>query len=107
MMPTTIEYMTTALIFTGSAGPGIALAAAATALHAAAGRRTLLIGLGSAAAYGALLEAELTGEPQTITPQLDALAIDAPAELAALWMRNRDRAPGQLASIRGGEPPLP
>ena len=48
------------LVFTGSAGPGIALAAAATALRAAdAGQRALLIGLGSAVGLGALLEAEL------------------------------------------------
>src|SRR5215470_4290592 len=96
------------LIFTGSAGPGIALAATACALHAAAaGRRALLIGLGPAAGLGALLQAELNGEPQTIAPNLDALAIDAPAELAAAWERARSHAPGQLASIAGDELPLP
>lgn len=100
--------MASTLLFTGSAGPGIAIAAAATALRVAdAGQRTLLISLGSAIGLGALLEAELTGEPQTIAPGLDALAIDAPAELAATWERNRDRAPGQLARVAGDELPLP
>jgi anion-transporting ArsA/GET3 family ATPase len=100
--------MTTTLLFTGSPGSGIALAAAATALHAAgAGRRALLIGLGAAAGLSALLEAELTGEPRTIAPGLDALAIDAPAELAAAWERSRDQAPGPLARVAGDELPLP
>ena len=100
--------MTTTLLFTGSAGPGIALAAAATALRAATvGQRTLLISLGSAAGLGALLEAEVTAEPQAIAPGLDALAIDAPAELAAAWERSREQAPGQLAYVVGDELPLP
>jgi anion-transporting ArsA/GET3 family ATPase len=100
--------MTTTLLFTGSAGPGIALAAAATALRAAdTGRRALLIGLGPAESLGALLEAELTGEPRTIVPYLDALAIDAPADLAAAWERSRDQAPGQLVRVAGDELPLP
>jgi anion-transporting ArsA/GET3 family ATPase len=100
--------MTTTLLFTGNAGPGIALAAAATALRAAdAGQRTLLISLGSSAGLGALVEAELAGEPRTIAPHLDALALDAPAELAAAWERSRGRAPGQLAGVAGDELPLP
>jgi arsenite/tail-anchored protein-transporting ATPase len=100
--------MTTTLVFTGSAGPGIAIAAAATALRAAdAGQRTLLISLGSAVGLGTLLEAELTGEPRIVAPHLDALAIDAPAELAAAWERSRDQAPGQLPRIAGDELPLP
>jgi anion-transporting ArsA/GET3 family ATPase len=100
--------MTTTLIFTGNAGPGIALSAASVALHAAdAGRRTLLLGLGNAAGLGALLSVSLGSAPQPIAPALDALAIDASAELAAAWERGRARAPGQLARVAGDELPIP
>jgi anion-transporting ArsA/GET3 family ATPase len=100
--------MTTTLIFTGNAGPGIAIAAAASALRAAdAGRRTLLLGLGHAHSLGALLDAPIAAQPQQLAPNLDALAIDAPAELAAFWERGRAQAPDQIAQIAGDELPLP
>jgi arsenite-transporting ATPase len=96
------------LVVTGSAGPGIATAAAALALRAAdAGRRTLLLGLGDAAGLGAALGLALGGAPQQVAPNLDALAIDTPAELAAAWERGRARAPGQLAQVAGDELPIP
>src|SRR5689334_3643048 len=96
------------LVFTGSAGPGIALAAAATALHAAdGGGRTLLLSLGPAHSLGALLDLPLTGEPREVAPRLDALALDALADLAAAWERGRARMPARLAQIAGDELPLP
>jgi arsenite/tail-anchored protein-transporting ATPase len=100
--------MTTTLLFTGNAGPGIAIAAAATALRAAAGgRRTLLLGLGGAQSLGALLGTPLGAEPQTIALGLDALALDGAAEMAALWERSRALLPAQMASIAGDELPIP
>jgi arsenite-transporting ATPase len=100
--------MTTTLVFTGNAGPGIAIAAAATALHAAdAGRTTLLLGLGTAHSLDGLLGAQLGGEPQEIAARLHALALDAPAELAAIWEQSRARMPAQLAQVAGDELPLP
>ncbi len=100
--------MTPTLIFTGNAGPGIAIAAAATALRAAEdGRRTLLLTLGPAHSFGALLGAEVGADPREIAPRLDALAIDGPAALAAEWERGRSRLPAQLAQVGGDELPLP
>src|SRR6266508_639234 len=100
--------MTQVLIFTGSAGPGIAIAAAATGLRAAtAGRRTLLLSLGSAHSLGALLGVAVGGTPTQIAPGLDALAIDGPADLSAAWEQGRAQLPPQLAQIAGDELPLP
>jgi anion-transporting ArsA/GET3 family ATPase len=100
--------MTTTLLFTGSAGPGIATAAAAAALRAAAdGRRTLLLSLGGAHSLGALLGTPLGVEPQTVVPGLDVLALDGPAELGAVWERSRTGMPAQLAGVAGDELPIP
>ena len=76
--------MPTIILFTGSAGPGVAIAAAATALHTAAqGRRTLLLSTGEARGLSALLGAPVGHAPAEISPGLDALALDGLAELAA------------------------
>lgn len=94
-------------IFTGSAGPGIALAATATALHSAAhGQRTLLLSLGSARGLAALLGAQVGHAPAEVAPRLDALTIDAPTELAAAWERGRAQLPNGLAALAGDELPL-
>src|SRR5687768_5354502 len=99
--------MPNTLLFTGNAGPGIASAAAATALHSAErGRRTLLISLGHAHSLGALLGAALAGDPREVAPRFDALAIDALAELAAAWERAGTQRPAPLAQIAGDELPL-
>src|SRR4051794_28727232 len=75
------QHMPAILIFTGSAGPTSATAAAATALHAAGqGRKTLLFSLAPAANLSALLGSAMGAGPAKVAPQLDALAIDAPAE---------------------------
>jgi anion-transporting ArsA/GET3 family ATPase len=100
--------MTNILIFTGSAGPASATAAAATAFHAASqGRRTLLFSLAPAANISALLGMAVGTVPTAIAPQLDALALDAPAALAATWEQGRARLPAPLRQIAGDELPLP
>ena len=99
--------MPNTLLFTGNAGPGIASAAAATALHSAKhGRRTLLISVGHAHSLGALLGTALAGDPREVAPRFDALAIDALAELAAAWERAGTQRPAPLAQIAGDELPL-
>ena len=78
--------MTAILIFTGSAGPSIGVAAAATALHAAnQGSKTLLFSLAPVTNLRALLGSAIGTLPTSVAPQLDALALDGPAELAAAW----------------------
>jgi anion-transporting ArsA/GET3 family ATPase len=96
------------IVFTGSAGPGIAAAAAASALRAAAdGRRALLISAEPAPSLGALLGASLGPTPTEVAPRCDALAIDGLAELAALWERGRSHLPaGSAAPVAGDELPL-
>jgi len=99
--------MTSILVFTGSAGPGIATAAAATAVHAASqGRRTLLFSLAPAGVLGALLGVTIGIAPAEIAPKLDALALDGPADLATIWEQNRTRMPSPLGQIAGDELPL-
>jgi anion-transporting ArsA/GET3 family ATPase len=99
--------MTAILIFTGSAGPATATATAATALHAAGqGRRTLLFSLAPAASLGALLGSAVGAAPTPVAPQLDALALDAPAELANAWEQGRARLPAPLSQVAGDELPL-
>src|SRR5215212_6030338 len=98
--------MTAILIFTGSAGPSIATAAAASAIHAASqGRKTLLFSLAPAANLRALLGSAVGAAPTPIAPQLDALALDAPAELAGAWEQGRTRLPAPLSQIAGDELP--
>jgi anion-transporting ArsA/GET3 family ATPase len=99
--------MTSILIFTGSAGPGIATAAAATAAHAASqGRRTLLFSLTPAPSLSALLGVAVAAAPAEIAPKLDALAIDGPADLASAWEQSRMHLPAPLDRIAGDELPL-
>jgi arsenite/tail-anchored protein-transporting ATPase len=99
--------MTAILLFTGSAGPASATAAAATALHAASqGRKTLLLSLAPATSLSALLGVAVGSAPAQIMPQLDALALDAPAELKTVWEQRRARLPAPLGQIAGDELPL-
>jgi arsenite/tail-anchored protein-transporting ATPase len=99
--------MTTILLFTGNAGPGVAIAAAATALRSARrGDPTLLLSLGSARGLGALLDADVGSTPAPVANRLEALAIDGLADLAAAWERGRAHLPSQVANIAGDELPL-
>src|SRR3954466_5709925 len=100
--------MTTILLFTGSPGPSIGAAAAATAIQAASqGRKTLLLSLAPAANLHTLLGAAAGSTATPVAPQLDALALDGPAELAAAWAQGRARLPAPLSQIAGDELPLP
>lgn len=99
--------MTAILIFTGSAGPSIGAAAAATALHAASqGRKTLLFSLAPTMNLRVLLGSAIGTVPTPVAPHLDALALDGPVELAAAWEQGRARLPAPLSQIAGDELPL-
>jgi len=99
--------MTRILVYTGNAGPGIAIAAAATALHTAErGYTTLLLSLGSAHSLGALLGVPVSDAPSEIAAHLDALALDPLADLATTWDQRRASMPAQLAQVSGDELPL-
>jgi anion-transporting ArsA/GET3 family ATPase len=98
--------MTTTIV-TGSPGAGVRLAAVALALrHAHAGARTLLLSLGSTAALGSVLGTAIGAAPTTVASQLDALALDAGAELTRSWAEAQPQLPSQLAGIAGDELPL-
>jgi anion-transporting ArsA/GET3 family ATPase len=97
----------TTLVFTGSAGEGVQLAAAAAALReAGAGHRTLLLSLDPPPLLGALLGVPVSVAPAAVVPHLDALALDAPAALGESWNEARAGFPSQLAQIAGDELPL-
>jgi len=99
--------MTAILIFTGSAGPSITTAAAATAIHAASqGRKTLLLSLAPVANLRALLGIAVGTTPTSVAPQLDALALDGPTELVSAWEQGRTRLPAPLSQIASDELPL-
>lgn len=100
--------MTPILLFTGSGGPGIASAAAATALRSAeAGTATLLLSLGPPPALEALLGTALGSGPAAVAPRLDALAIDGLGELTSTWQAQRARMPPEVARIGADELPAP
>ena len=99
--------MTSITIITGNAGPGIGLAAAATALHVAApGQRALLLSTHSAAGLHAAFGKPVGANPSELAADLDALAIDGPGALAAAWEGARAQMPSTLAQIAGDELPL-
>jgi anion-transporting ArsA/GET3 family ATPase len=76
-------------------------------LHAAVhGRKTLLFSPAPATSLSALLGVAVGTTPTAIAPQLDALALDAPAALATAWEQNRTRLPAPLVQIAGDELPL-
>lgn len=94
-------------IFTGNAGPGTAIAAVAAALAAAAsGRRTLLLSLGPSHSLGPLLGVEVGATPAPVADRLDAIALDALADLGRLWDGNRKTLVGALGQVAGDELPL-
>jgi arsenite-transporting ATPase len=95
------------LIFSGSAGPGIATAAAGLALGIAAqGQRTLLLSLGSAAGLGALLDVQLSAQVTSVAPDLDVLVPDPAAELTELWERMSGQMPDTIKRLSADELPL-
>jgi len=96
------------VVYTGSPGAGIPLAATAEALRAAdSGLRTLLITLGPAAGLSALLGVTIGESARNVVQRLDAMAIDASSELAAAWDQARSSLPLPFATIAGDELPQP
>jgi arsenite-transporting ATPase len=98
--------MPSTIIFTGSPGAGVAVAACAAAIGAAATRRTLLLSFGSAAGLGAMLGVELGPAPVRVMPGLDVLAPDPAVELAESWEAIRTQLPSDAARIAADELPL-
>ncbi|GAB4120869.1 MAG: ArsA-related P-loop ATPase [Roseiflexaceae bacterium] len=94
------------IIFSGSPGSGISIAAAAAALGLATHQKTLLLSLGSAAGLSALLGSELGPQPTHVINGLDVLVPDPSAELAAAWESLRDKLPNQSARLAADELPL-
>ncbi len=79
------------VLYTGKGGVGKTTTAAATALCAAArGRRTLVASADAAHSLGDVLERRLGARPSAVAPGLDALELDARAEMAGHWGRIRD-----------------
>lgn len=95
------------IIFTGSSGEGIALAAAATASATAhAGQRTLLASVGPSHTITTLVGASLCETPQPIAPNLDLWTLESAARINPLWETVRPRFSGVLGSLSGDEFPL-
>jgi anion-transporting ArsA/GET3 family ATPase len=98
---------TNILIFTGAGGPGISIAAVATALYEAqAGRKTLLLSFGPSHSVSALLGAQLNGKPQQVAPQLDAIELETLVDVGATWQDMRASFGPQLGVIAGDELPV-
>jgi arsenite/tail-anchored protein-transporting ATPase len=96
------------LIFTGSPGAGVMIAATATALGIAGqGQKTLLVTLGSAIGLSACLGVELGPQPIPLVAGLDLFAPDPNAELAGTWQQNRTQLPEAFARFAADELPLP
>ena len=79
------------ILYTGKGGVGKTTTSAATGIHmAAAGVRTLVVSADSAHSLGDVLDRDLSPEPQSIAPHLDAIELDARIELDRHWGALRD-----------------
>ena len=79
------------VFYTGKGGVGKTTTAAATAAHAAArGARTLVLSADPAHSLGDVLAVPLGAEPRPVAPQLDAIEVDARAEMERHWGSIRD-----------------
>lgn len=79
------------VLYTGKGGVGKTTTSAATAVRAAeTGRRVLVVSADPAHSLGDVLGMRLGADAQAIAPRLDALEIDARAELALHWGAIRD-----------------
>lgn len=95
------------LVFTGTVGSSVTLCAAAAALaRARQGQRALLFSLGPSHGLSALFEAPISNIPQQVAPNLDALELDALAELGASWEQGRASFPPQLTRVSADELPV-
>ncbi len=96
------------LVYTGSPGVGISLAAAAEAMRSAdAGKRTVLLTYGSTAGLSALLGVAVGNTPVEVAPRLDAVALDARSELSAAWEETRTTLLPPFSTLAGDELPQP
>jgi arsenite-transporting ATPase len=79
------------VLYTGKGGVGKTTTAAATALAAAArGVRTLVVSSDVAHSLGDVLDQELSATPLPLAPKLDAMEIDARAEISRHYGAIRD-----------------
>lgn len=79
------------VLYTGKGGVGKTTTAAATAVAAARrGRRVLVASTDAAHSLGDVLGVRLGPAPATIEPRLDAVELDARAEVERQWGRIRD-----------------
>jgi len=79
------------VLYTGKGGVGKTTTAAATALRASAqGKRTLLISADPAHSLSDVLDRRIGSEPVSIAPDLDAIEVDARAEMARHWGKIHD-----------------
>jgi arsenite-transporting ATPase len=79
------------LLFTGKGGVGKTTTAAATAAWAARfGLRTLVLSADSAHSLGDVLQLRLGPEPSRVADRLEAVEVDARAEMARHWGHIRD-----------------
>ena len=79
------------LLYTGKGGVGKTTTAAATACWAARfGLRTLVLSADSAHSLGDVLAERLGAEPRSVAAGLDAVEVDARAEMARHWGHIRD-----------------
>ena len=96
------------LVYTGSPGIGISLAAAAEATRAAdAGKRTLLLAYQSTVGLSALLGISIGSAPTEVALRLDAMALDIRSELAAVWNETRTTLLPPFSALSGDELPQP
>jgi hypothetical protein len=96
------------LVYTGSPGIGISVAAAAEAARAAdAGKRTLLFAYRSTVGLSALLGVPVGSTPTDVAPRFEAMALDTRSELAAAWNETRATLPPPFSALAGDELPQP
>ena len=100
--------MANILVYTGSPGIGISVAAAAEAARAAdAGKRTLLFAYRSTVGLSALLGVPVSSTPTDVAPRLEAMALDTRSELVAAWNETRTTLPPPFSALAGDELPQP
>jgi anion-transporting ArsA/GET3 family ATPase len=95
------------LVCTGTGGIGPSLVAAATASAAAqVGQKTLLASIGPSHGLSGLFDGQLSSTTQTLAPNLDAWALDVPADLHTFFEPVRPKLISALANLSSDELPL-
>ena len=79
------------ILYTGKGGVGKTTTSAATGVHlAAAGVSTLVVSADPAHSLGDVLDCDLSAQPRSVAPDLDAVELDAREELGRHWGALRD-----------------